>query len=221
MPLVAVARYGAVGSLARQRHVVVAPLFVHAHEQAVGHRRPPLRHRDLVVVGRLVLRRVVDRVPARRALRLVDDERAVVGRDPAVLGLVRIDDRVRMAVVVDGDDEGPPAPDPGRGRDDQLLAVAPERRPRAVDRHAADVQPAQVEIEAREVLGRAGGDHRARRERVVARLEVEPQGVVADVVAAVAGEREERIAGARGARRERGRACGGSAHQQGGDGAQD
>jgi hypothetical protein len=28
MPLVAVARYGAVGSLARQRHVVVAPLSV-------------------------------------------------------------------------------------------------------------------------------------------------------------------------------------------------
>ena len=133
-----------------------APLSRVLDQHAVGDRRPSLRHRDRVVERRLVLRRVVDRVPARRALRLVDDERAVVGRDPAVLGLVGIEDRVRVAVVVDGDDEGPPVPDPGGGRDDELLAVAPERRLRAVNRHAADVQAAQVEVEAREVLASRG-----------------------------------------------------------------
>ena len=52
-----------------------------------------------------------------------------------------------MAVVVHSDDERTPAPDPGRGRDDQLLAVAPERCAGAVDRDGADVQAAQVEIE--------------------------------------------------------------------------
>ena len=66
---------------------------------------------------------------------------------------------------------------------------------RAVDRHAADVQPAQVEVEARQILRGPGGDHRARVERVVLGLVVQPQRVVADVIAAVAGEREERVPG--------------------------
>ena len=176
----------------------------------------PSGHRDREVVGGLVLRRVVDGIPARRALRLVDDEGAVVGRDPAVLRLVRVDDRVRVAVVLDSDLERAAPADAGGRRDHELLAVPLERGGIAVDRHLADVETAQVEVKARQILRRPRGDHGARVERVVLGRVVEPQRVVADLIAAVARERKERVSGASRARGESGGRSGRS-----GDGKKD
>ena len=163
-------------------------------EDAVRQRRQALRHGDGEVERRLVARVVVARIPAGRALRLVDDEGAVVGGDPALDRLVRVDDHLRDAAVVDGDAEGRAAPDPGLRRDHELLAVARKRGGDAVHRQLRDLEAAQVEIEAGEILRRRRGDDGLAVEHVGARVVRELEVVVGDVVAAVARVREERIA---------------------------
>ena len=121
-----------------------------------------------------------------------------------------------MAVVVDRDLEGAAAADAGGRRDHELLAVPLEGGGIAVDGHLADVETAQVEVEARQILRGPRGDHGARVERVVLGLVVEPQRVVANVVAAVAGEREERVTGAGRTRGEDGGQRGAEQRRRGG-----
>ena len=87
----------------------------------------PLGHRDLEVVGRLVLRVVVGRVPAGRALRLVDDERAVGGRHPALAGAVGVDRPAAGEPEYSTcDDERQAAAQPVARSDGQLLPGARE-----------------------------------------------------------------------------------------------
>src|SRR4051812_25553213 len=78
----------------------------------------------------------------------------------------------------------------GARLDDQLLILALERRGRAVDRQRSETQPHEVEVELAEIVSgpRLDGGHAGHvvRRRVVPEREV----VVADVVAAVAVERE-------------------------------
>ena len=175
-------------------------------EDAVRQRGQARGDGDAEVERRLVARVVVARVPGRRALRLVDDERAVVRRHPALDRVVRVGDDGRRAGVVDRDGEARSRADPRLRRHGQLLpAVARERRGSAVDEQPRDREPAQVEVEARQVLGRPGADHRRRRQLVRRRRVVERQIVVLDVVAAVPGVREHRVAEPRRARGEVGR----------------
>src|SRR3954447_20432655 len=71
-----------------------------------------------------------------------------------------------------------------------------------VDGDAADVELLQVEVEPRQVLRGLGGDDRESLEPVAGRVIREAQVVVLRVVAAVAFEREVRVADAGRARRE-------------------
>ena len=173
------------------------------YEHAVGHHGEAVRHGDAEGVGRLVARVVVRRVPRRRALRLVDDEGAVRGRYPALDRPVRIRHHRRRPRVVDRDGQRLACLDPGGRRDDELLAVPRERSRASVHEQPGDVEAAEVEVEAGQVLGRGRSDDRGPAQQVLRRLVVEGQVVVADVVPAVPREREERIAETGRARRER------------------
>jgi hypothetical protein len=87
------------------------------------------------------------------------------GSSPAAVGVA--------TKVGDVDDELLASVDrPARG-DDELLAVAPERRRAAVDRHRADGLTAEVEVEARERLRGLRDD----RDRAVDRLRRRAGGV--------------------------------------------
>ena len=169
---------------------------VAAGEGAVGHHRPALGHGDGEVVGGLVEGRVVDRVPAGRALRLVYHERPVLGGHPALDRPVGIGDRLDDALVADRHEEGPALAQLVLGADDQL--VVPLTRisgaPR-VDGDLRDLQErTQVEVEALQVLCGPSEHERAPREHLRGGVIGDLQPVVTHVVAAVAGELEERVA---------------------------
>ena len=175
-------------------------------EDAVCQRGQPRGDGNAEVEGRLVARVVVARVPGRRALRLVDDERAVVRRHPALDRVVRVGHDGRRAGVVDRDGEGRSRKNPCPRRHRQLLlAIAREGCGSAVDEQPRDREPAQVEVEARKILRRPGADHGRRRQLVRRRRVVERQTIVLNVVAAVAGVREHRVSEPRRTRREAGR----------------
>jgi hypothetical protein len=178
-------------------------------EDAVAHGGDAVGHRDGLVEGRLVPRVVVGGEPARRPLRLTHDEGAVGGRDPALDRLVGVGDDRWHARVAHDHGEVAALPQPVARRDDQLLARAPVGGRASVDQQQADVEAAQVEIEARQGLRGARGDDGRAVEPAARAVVVQGQAIVGDVVAAVAGELEERIAeprrpdvGARGRRPE-------------------
>ena len=164
------------------------------HEHAVGHHRQPLGDGDPEGVGRLVLGVVVDRIPPRRPLRLPDHKGPVVGRHPALDRPIGVGDHRRHAGVVHHDRERLAGRQARRRGDHQLLPVSGERRRLPVDQQPRDLEATQVQIESRQVLGGGGADGRRAVQVVGCRIVAEPQRVVGDVVAAVAGQREERVA---------------------------
>ena len=165
------------------------------HEDAVCQRGQSLGDGNAEVEGRLVARVVVARVPGRRALRLVDDEGTVVRRHPTLDRVVRIGHDGRRAGVVDRDGERRSRANPRPRRHGQLLpAIARERRGSAVNEQPRDREPSQVEVEARKILRRPGADHGRRPQLVRRRRVVERQTIVLNVVAAVPGVREHRVA---------------------------
>src|SRR5262249_33379038 len=187
-------------------------------QNAVGDRGTPLRDRDGEVVRRLVLGVVVAREPGHRALRLTRDERPVVGGYPAVGGAVRVGDRLGGALVGDRDAE-PLVLAQGTARgDDEFVAAAAEAGGGAVDGDAGDLQAREVEVEAVEPLGGAGGEDRLAVQVPGGGVVAERQVVVADVVAAVAAEREVGVAGAGRARGAGRRRSGGPDEGRDGDG---
>ena len=163
-------------------------------EHAVAQRRDAVGNRDGHVEGGLVLRVVVGREPSRRPLRLAHDEGAVGGRDPALDRLVGVGDDFGHARVAHDHGEVAALPQRRARGDDQLLARAPEGRRAPVHQQEADVEAAQVEVEARQGLRGARRDDRRAVELARGPVVVERQAVVGDVVAAVAGKPEERIA---------------------------
>jgi hypothetical protein len=145
---------------------------------------------------------VVDRVPRGRDVRLADDQRPVVGVHEARLS-EQVDQRLGHAGVRHGDLERPSSRYAAPGRDRELAALAAERGPARVDAHRLDVESLQVEVERREVLRRDGLDRRDTLEHVGRRVVGDIEVVMAHVVAAIAIEREVRVAGTRRPRRER------------------
>ena len=131
-----------------------------ALQLAVGDRLGARGDGDAKLVGGLVERMVVDRIPMVGDLRLAGDERAVVGGDEARQADLGVADRRRDAVVGDDDVELLAVLDPAARRDRQLVGVARPRRRALVDGDAAHVQAVEVEVEAGEVLRRLGLDRR-------------------------------------------------------------
>ena len=147
-----IARYEAIGSRAFQTHVVRPPPRHASLELAVGDRLEPARDGDLERVRRLVARMVVRRVPRGRAVGLADLERAIVRveearRDPgSVCGTpsyaMRTVNLLRVA-------------QPARRPDRQLaVGVGPASPASPFTRTDADRQVVEIEVEARQVLGR-------------------------------------------------------------------
>ena len=163
-------------------------------ERPVGDRLQPARDRDPERVRGLVARVVIAGKPGRRALRLAGDEGAVVGPNPAILEAVGIADEAGAAVIAHDGHEPPALRQPCPRPDDQLLGVAAMSRAGAVDVDRADRRAAIVEIEGAQVRARGRRDPGPSGEQVVARLVLEPQVVVVDLVAAVAGLGEDGVA---------------------------
>ena len=159
-------------------------------EQPVGDRAIGARHRDRERVGRLVGGVVVAGEPARRAVRLAEGDGPVVGPDPADAV-----DRTRPSVIGDRHREWCSAGIGALG----VTVISPPRRetaalaPSTVTELTA--QPSEVEVERAQRLGRRRVDRRDRLDPVDLRAGPESQVVVVDLVAAVAGQREVRIAG--------------------------
>ncbi len=140
---------------------------------------------------------VGDREPRRRRVGLIALEGAVVGVQEAIGRAEhdgRADDRLRDAAVADRHQERPALADALGGRDLELLPVARELRAAQVDGHRGHVELLQVEVEARQILRGARGDHREALEPVRRRVVRERQVVVLRVVAPVALQREIRVA---------------------------
>ena len=194
-PIVTVERYAAIGSVASQRQIERAPRRSTPLRIPLAIASSPARHGDPERVARLVARMLVGRVPGRCAVRLARDQRAVVGRHPAVLVAERaLPDRARLAVVGDDGDERPAAAQ-ARARDDrQLAALAPPRRRARADLDRPHRQAMEVEVEARQVLRRLGRDRRDALQHARLGRVGDVQAVVGDVVAAVAVLREVRVA---------------------------
>ena len=149
---------------------------------------------------------VVDRVPRRRDVRLAHDERAVIGlHEAGAVGL-----RLRDAAVAHLDLEGLARAEALARRDRELAAVSCPGGGAAVDLDRVDGQPLEVEVEARQALGRAGANRRLALEDVRVRVVRDFQVVVAGVVAAVPVEREVRVARPRRSRRGGSRAVAGA-----------
>ncbi len=163
---------------------------------AVADRVVGVRRGQVEVIRRLVGRVVVVREPAHRAHRLVHRERADRGRraHEALPRVVRVEEVLRRAAVVDDDLERRAARDPGGRRDDELVLVRPgvdvahEGRRRAVDRDRGDVVVAhEVQRELRQALGRAQRRLGARRlEGMRRRVVVDRHVIALRVIAPVA-----------------------------------
>ncbi len=190
--------------LPHERRVAVLRLL--ALQRAVRHDLEAGRHGHAERVRRLVERVVVDRVPRRRHIRLADDDHAVVGREDPALAECRIE-RQRHALVAHDDRELVSLAQARPGRDRQLPGVAAPGRRMTADRDRVDVQSDEVEIEAGEVLRRRRRDRGNPVDVIRRRVIGDVERVVPDVVAAVAREREVRVADPRRARVERVGAC--------------
>ena len=177
-----------------------------AQQAAVGDDLEAGRGGDHEGVGRLVDRVVVDREPAGRDLGLAGDDGAVVGVDePGLDGEAGAEDELlgdRHAVVADHGGE-PVALAAARAGVTVSSCVGPRPAGRAaVHLDRADGQPDEVEVEPGQVLGRPGRDRGHPDEPVGGRVVGHLEQVVADVVAAVAVEREVGVAHPWGARPE-------------------
>lgn len=139
---------------------------------------------------------MVAREPGHRARRLTERDRSVVRPQPAFAPPVVMGDRLRRARVVHDAAEGGALPEVIAQLQGQLLPVPPNPRLAAVDGGAQHLHAEEVEIEGAEVLGGLRCDLRSALEAAVARVVGQSQGVVGDVVAAVAELREVRVTGA-------------------------
>ncbi len=138
--------------------------------------------------------------PRHRPRRLAQRERPVRGAQPALLGAVRVGDGLGRPGVADGHAERLVLAEILARPDGELLPGAVPARRLAADGDLADVQADQVEGEGGQVLGRPRGECGRAGEVVGVRVVGETQAVVGDVVAAVAGLREVRVAYAGAAR---------------------
>ncbi len=172
-----------------------------AAQLPVGDGLEALRDGDGDVVRRLVRGVVVAGEPGHRACRFAERERPVGGRQPALVGAVGVGDPARLARVTHRRTERPPLLQGVRRPDDQLLALPFPPGLGAVDGHGLDVHALQVQVEGAEVLLRPGRDDGLPVDMVLVvvavlaplDVHVEGQGVVRDVVAAVAELREVRV----------------------------
>ncbi len=171
-----------------------APAAVAADEGAVRDRLEAARNGDRERVGRLVGRVVVAGEPGRRALRLGDHDRPVAGREPSRPRAVRVAHRPRSAPIADHGAELRAGGDPARRGDDELLARALVGGLRPVDADRGDPRSAVIEVERAQVLRGDGDDSSPRPDPVGARSKAQLEVVLGDVVTAVAGVGEERIA---------------------------
>ena len=185
------------GGVPGERRTAVAGPF--APQLAVGDRAEPLRHGHREVVRRFVGRVVTAREPGHRARRLTQPDRAVGGVQPALFGAVGVSDRHRFARVADSHPERPAGVQLAGRADRQFLPRAVGAGAPAADRDVLDVQALEVQVEGRQVTGGARRDRRRAGEVARARVVVELQVVVADVVTAVARLGEVRVARTRAA----------------------
>ena len=155
------------------------------HQVAVGQHAAALWRRDVEGVRRGVGGVVVDGIPARGDVRLADHECALVGvHEPGAL------EPDRHARVGDLDPELLALADRLVRPHPELVPLPTPGRPLAVDLDAVDLQPDQVEVEARQLLGGGRRDRCQAREPVRGGLVPRVEVVVADVVPAVAVLRE-------------------------------
>ena len=144
-----------------------------------------------------------------------------MGRDPAVERAIRVDHGLGYAVVAHDDLEVVAAADRAPRRHDELLAVTREPGLSFVHRDAIDREAPQIDVEAVEPLGGDRIERRLTLQLARRRIERQLEVVVADVVPAVAGEREEAVSEAARTGRARwpGRGVGGRSqrHQHGYD----
>ncbi len=141
---------------------------------------------------------MVAREPGHRARRLTERDRAVVRPQPALAPPVVMGDRLRRARVAHDAAEGRALPEVLARLQGQLLPVPANPRPAAVDGGTQHLHAEEVEIEGAEVRRGLRGDLRGALEAAAAGVVGQGQGVVGDVVAAVAELREVRVTGARG-----------------------
>ena len=177
-----------------------APRRPLAAQLPVGDGPQPLRHGHREVVGRLVGGVVVAGEPRHRPRRLAQREHPVRGAQPALLGAVRVGDGLGRSGVADGHAERVVPVDVVVRPDGEFLSGAVPAGGRAADGDLLDVHAEQIEVERGEVLGRPGGEGGGAGEVVGVGVVGEAQAVVGDVVAAVAGLREVRVADAGAAR---------------------
>ena len=156
-----------------------------ALEDAVGHDLETRRHRDLERERRLVGGMVVGGEPARGAVRLTRDDRAVVGGDEPGLTAEYLEGGLGHAVVAHLDDELTALWQAAPRGDHELLAGAAPGRGAAVDLHGADLQADEVEVEGGQVLGGPCRDCGDAAEDVGGRVVAQVEVVVPDVVAPV------------------------------------
>ena len=144
-----------------------------------------------------------------------------MGGDPAIERAVGVDHGLGYAAVAHDDLQVLALLDRARRRDDELLTVTGEPGSSVVDHETLDREAAEIEIEAVEPLGGDRIERRLTLQLARRRIERQLEVVVADVVPAVAGEREEAVAEAARTGRTRwpGRGVGGRSqrHQHGYD----
>ena len=131
---------------------------------------------------------VVDGVPGHGTRRLADDIDARIEAQPTDVdgGHPRIIDGRWHPTVGHGHGESLALVEGAPGPDRQLVAVAGERRPDAVDRDLVNVQAVEVQVESAQGLGGAGGQGGRAGEGVGLHVDLQVEGVVQGIVAAVA-----------------------------------
>lgn len=174
----------------------------HAGELADGGDLVGVGDRDDEGVGGLVGGVLVERVPGRGAPGLACDEDAGGVLHPAHAEAEtgeELGDGLPLECDVDG--EGCAAVDGVLRRHRELVAGAGVGRGPVGDAHVEDLQAAEVEVERGEGVGGSGVDGGLAADEVRVDIDVEGDGVVGDVVAAVAEAGVQRVAEARGAGR--------------------
>ena len=159
------------------------------------------RHRDRDRDGGLVARMVVDREPELRNMRFADHDRPVIRRDEA--RAAEFLQGLRHTVVTRHDRELGTVGDPRRRLDGELLTLPRRLRADAIYRKRAQPHSDEIEVERGQVLGGRGLDRGLADQHVSVRVVADVEVVVLDVIAAVAVEREVRVADPGGTGRER------------------
>ncbi len=139
---------------------------------------------------------MVAREPGHRARRLTERDGSVARPQPAFAPPVVMGDRLRRARVLHDATEGGALPEMIARLQGQLLPVPANPRRAAVDGGAQHLHAEEVEMEGAEVRSGLRGDLRSAHQAAAAGVVGQGQGVVGDVVAAVAELREVRVTGA-------------------------